>query len=213
MAKQSRQLPDVAARSESTNVALALADQSTAAAKAACGDLDAATTKAISRPNPEGDRSLQALRVQWRSHQLESLELRWQIGTLCNELLGGPTASRTLKDVVNEIGCSLPDVQLMRWFARQVPDLNDLLDKHPAVKSWGKAREVVAQLSPNRETRKRSTFGKLIGLIRKLTSQHREGSLAVEGKEVAKLSSVLLRFTMALQSTAWSTDASVAESE
>ena len=81
------------------------------------------------------------------------------------------------------------------------------------VKSWGKAKEVVAQLNPNRGTRKRSAFGKLIGLIRKLISQHQEGSLAFEKKEVAKLSSVLLRFTLALENSSRPTDASVAESE
>ena len=99
------------------------------------------------------------------------------------------------------------------WFARQVPDLNDFLDKHPGVTSWGKAKEVVAQLNPNRGTRKRTAFGKLIGLIRKLTSEHQEGNLAFEKKEVAKLSSVLLRFTLALEKSSRSTDASVEENE
>ena len=203
MAKKTTQLHDVAAQSESINDALEIAQQ------------NAATTETNSRPTPEDERWLQALREQWRSLQMESLDLRWQIGVSCNERLGGPTTgnncSMTLKDVVNEIGCSLPDIQLMRWFARQVPDLYDFLDKHPAVKSWGKAKEIVAQLSPNRGTRKRTAFGKLIGLIRKLTSQQQEGNLAFEQKEVAKLSSVLVRFTMALENR--STDASVKKSE
>ena len=60
-------------------------------------------------------------------------------------------------------------------------------------------------------TRKRTTFGKLIGLIRKLTSEHQEGNLVFEKKEVAKLSSVLVRFTMALENRL--TDASVEKSE
>ena len=101
----------------------------------------------------------------------------------------------------------------MMWFARHVPDLNDFLDKHPGVTSWGKAKEVVAQSNPNRGTRKRSAFGKLIGMIRKLTSQHQEGNLAFEKKEVNKLSSVLLRFTLALEKSSRSTDASVEDSE
>ena len=101
----------------------------------------------------------------------------------------------------------------MRWFARQVPELNDFLDEHPGVTSWGKARDVVAQLSPNRGKRKRTAFGKLIGLIRKLTSENQEGNLAFEKKEVAKLSSVLLRFTMALENSSKPTDASVEEIE
>ena len=90
MAKKTTQLHDVAAQSESTNDALELAQQ------------NAATTETNSRPTPEDDRSLQALREQWRSLQRESLELRWQIGTSCNETLGDPATGRTLKDVVNE---------------------------------------------------------------------------------------------------------------
>ena len=213
MATKTAQLHDVAAQSGSVIDALELAQQGTVVAIAARGNLDVATTETNSRPTPRDNRSLNALREQWRSLQLESLALRWQIGALCNETLGGPTTSQTLKDVANEIGCSLPDLQLMRWFARQVLDLNDFLDKHPAVKSWGKAKEVVVQSNPNRGTRKRTAFGKLIGLIRKLASQHQEGTLAFERKEAEKLSSVLLRFTLALESTSRSTDASVEENE
>ncbi len=55
-----------------------------------------------------------------------------------------------------------------------------------AVTSWCKAKEIVAQLSPNRVTRKRPAFGKLIGLIRKLTSQQQQGNLAFEQKDVAQ---------------------------
>lgn len=217
MAKKIQQLPEVAARSESINDALALARQRARAAAAAYGNHDAATTETHLSPTPEDDRSLHALREHWRSLQMEGLAIRWQIGASCNEQLGRPTTGQncpmTLKDVVNEIGCSLPDIQLMRWFARQIPDLNDFLDKHPAVTSWGKAKEIVAQLSPNRVTRKRTAFGKLISLIRKLTSQQQDGNLAFEQKEVTKLSSVLLRFTMALENSSKPTDASVEENE
>ena len=101
----------------------------------------------------------------------------------------------------------------MMWFARHVPDLQAFLDQHPGVTSWGKAKEVVAQLSPNRGTRKRSAFGKLIGMIRKLASQYQEGKLAFEKKEVHKLSATLLRFTLALENTSRPTDALVEESE
>ena len=213
MATKTAQLHDVAAQSESVDDALELAQQGTVVALAARGNLDVATTETNSRPTPRDDRSLSAFGEEWRSLQLESLALRWQIGALCNETLGGRTASQTLKDVANEIGCSLPDLQLMRWFARQVLDLNDFLDKHPAVKSWGKAKEVVVQSNPNRGTHKRTAFGKLIGLIRKLASQHQQGNLAFEKKEAKKLSSVLLRFTLALEGSSRSTDASVEENE
>ena len=104
MATKTAQLHDVAAQSESVNDALELAQQGTVVAHAARGNLDAATTETNSRPTPRDDRSLNALREQWRSLQLESLALRWQIGALCNETLGGPTASQTLKNVANEIG-------------------------------------------------------------------------------------------------------------
>ena len=192
------QLHDVAAQSESADNALALAGQT------------AATTQPNSMPTPTDDRWLTAFGDQWRSHQMEGLELRWQIGTACNEHLGGRTTSR---DVASRIGCGLPDLHLMMWFARHVPDLQAFLDQHPGVTSWGKAKEVVAQLSPNRGTRKRSAFGKLIGMIRKLASQYQEGKLAFEKKEVDKLSATLLRFTLALENTSRPTDALVEESE
>jgi hypothetical protein len=213
-----QQLRDVAAQSESINDALELADQGTAAAIAACSSFDPATTETNSRPTPRDDRWLSALGVQWRSLQTESLALRWHIGASCNNKLGGPTTSpmggqMTPRDVASRIGCGLPDLHLMRWFARHVPDLNNFLDKHPGVNSWGKAKEVIAQLNSNRGTRKRSALGKLIGQIRRLASQHQQGKLAFAKEEVARLSSVLLRFSLALERTSRSTDASVEESK
>ena len=210
MASQTTQRHDVAAQSESMPNALELARQRARAASAAYGDRDAATTETNSRPTPSDDLWLNAYGEQLRSLQRQSLELRWQIGTTCNEHLSG---RKTSKDVASRIGCGLPDLHLMMWFARRVPDLNDFLDKHPAVASWGKARQVVAQLSPNGGTRKRSALGKLIGLVRKLTSQTQEGNVAFEKKEVEKLSSVLVRFTLALERSSRSADASVEEND
>ena len=198
MAKPTMQLHDVAPQSESINDALELAWQT------------AATTQPNSMPTPTDDRWLAAYGDQWRSHQMEGLELRWQLGTCCNAALGGPRASN---DIASRIGCALPDLHLMMWFARRVPDLHAFLDQHPGVTSWGKAKEVVAQLSPNRGTRKRSVFGKLIGMIRKLTSEHQKGTLAFEKQEVNKLSTTLLRFTLALEKSSSPADATVADIE
>ena len=171
MAPTTKQLHDVAAQSESIHDALELARQRALAAAAAYGNRDAATTETNSRPTPRDDRWLNAFGEQWRSLQMESLELRWQIGASCNEALGGLTTGHvdglmTARDIAGRIGCGLPDLHLMMWFARHVPDLNDFLDKHPAARSWGKAKEVVTQSNPNRGTRKRSALGKVIGLIR-----------------------------------------------
>ena len=78
MAKIHEQLHEVAPQCESINDALELARQT------------AATTQPNSMPTPTDDRWLAAYGDQWRSHQMEGLELRWQIGTSCNEHLGGP---------------------------------------------------------------------------------------------------------------------------
>jgi hypothetical protein len=101
----------------------------------------------------------------------------------------------------------------MMWFARHVPDLQVFLDQHPSVTSWGKAKEVLVQSNPNRGTRKRTAFGKLIGLIRKLTSEHQKGTLAFEKQEVNKLSATLLRFTLALEKSLSPADAAVVDIE
>ncbi len=101
----------------------------------------------------------------------------------------------------------------MMWFAKLVPSLNVFLQDHPGVNTWGKVKEFIAQSNPNRKTRKRSEVGKLIGLMRRLTSQYQEGNVAFEKKDVNKLTSVLVKFTMALNANSRSTDASVEESE
>ena len=198
MAKIHEQLHDVAPQCESTHDALAIARQT------------AATTQPNSMPTPTDDRWLAAYGDQWRSHQMEGLELRWQIGTSCNAALGGPRASN---NIASRIGCALPDLHLMMWFARHVPDLQVFLDQHPSVTSWGKAKEVLVQSNPNRGTRKRTAFGKLIGLIRKLTSEHQKGTLAFEKQEVNKLSATLLRFTLALEKSLSPADAAVVDIE
>jgi len=101
----------------------------------------------------------------------------------------------------------------MMWFAKLVPNLNDFLKNHPGLSTWGKVKEFIAQSNPNRKTRKRSEVGKLIGLMRRLTSQYQEGNVAFEKKDVNKLTSVLVKFTMALNANSRSTDASEEESE
>ncbi len=204
------QLHDVTAQSESTDNALEIAGQRARTAQAACDSVDAATTETNSMPTPRDDRSLNAFGEQWRSLQMESLELRWQIGVSCNENLG---RSMSTKEVANRIGCGLPDLHLMMWFAKLVPNLNDFLKNHPGLSTWGKVKEFIAQSNPNRKTRKRSEVGKLIGLMRRLTSQYQEGNVAFEKKDVNKLTSVLVKFTMALNANSRSTDASEEESE
>ena len=89
------QLHDVAPQSGSINDALELAGQRARTAEAACDSVDAAT-ETNSMPTPRDDRSLTAFGEQWRSLQMERLELRWQIGASCNENLGRPTTPRTL---------------------------------------------------------------------------------------------------------------------
>ena len=203
------QLHDVTAQSESTDNALEIAGQRARTAEAACDSVDAAT-ETNTMPTPRDDRSLNAFGEQWRSLQMESLELRWQIGVSCNEHLGG---SMSAKEVANRIGCGLPDLHLMMWFAKLVPSLNDFLKSHPGLNTWGKAKEFIAQSNPNRRTCKRSELGKLIGLMRRLTSQYHDGNVAFEKKDVNKLTSVLVKFTMALNAHSRSTDASVEENE
>ena len=206
MAESSKQLCNIAAQSESSHDALEPAHQRAAAATAACGNFGEPNVGANSRSILEEDARLVVLGKRWRLLQKDSLELRLQIGKSVNDTLGRPTTGRNgcqkaFKEVADKIGCAVPDVYMMSSFAAQFPSVDDFEAPHPATDSWNKVKQVVAGMNPNRRARKRSTFGSLIRLVKRLTSQHAEGNLAFEQKEVRKLLAILIKFAMALDAS------------
>ncbi len=87
-----------------------------------------------------------------RSDQKMGLDVRWKMGAWLNECLGPPTKEHSrwqfLSETIEEtMGINLCDLIGLRWFAYCFKSVEEFVAKHPAVTSWHRVKEIVADLN------------------------------------------------------------------